>query len=45
MLPETKLEQQVKNDKRRAPRYAKRRAIDQKLRDMQLEKQLQEVWA
>lgn len=45
MIPTTKHEQRIKNDKRGAPRYAQRRQIDQKLRDMQLKKELQEVWS
>lgn len=44
VIPITKHEQRIKNDKRGASRYAKRRNIDQKLRDMQLKKELSEVW-
>lgn len=45
MIPATKHEQRIKNDKRGAARYAKRRNIDQKLRDMQLNRELSEVWS
>ena len=44
MQPITKHERRVQNDQRGADRYARRRHIDQKLRDMQLARQLREAW-
>lgn len=44
MTPVTKNERRILNDQRGAVRYACRRLIDQKLRDMQLKRQLKEVW-
>ncbi|MBY6208731.1 MULTISPECIES: hypothetical protein [Halomonas] len=44
MQPITKHERRVQNDQRGADRYACRRHIDQKLRDMQLARQLREAW-
>lgn len=44
MTPVTKNERRIQNDQRGAFRYASRRLIDQKLRDMQLKKELKEVW-
>lgn len=44
MQPITKNERRIQNDQRGADRYARRRHIDQKLRDMQLARQLREAW-
>ncbi|WP_445157628.1 hypothetical protein [Halomonas sp. E14] len=44
MTPATKHERRIQNDQRGASRYACRRLIDQKLRDMQLKRELREVW-
>ncbi len=44
MSPITKHERRTQNDQRGAIRYACRRLIDQKLRDMQLKRELKEVW-
>ncbi len=44
MTPITKNERRDQNDQRGADRYACRRHIDQKLRDMRLQRELREVW-
>jgi len=44
MSPITKNEKRIQNDQRGAARYANRRRIDQMLRDMQLKRELKEVW-
>lgn len=44
MTPITKHESRDRNDRRAASIYQHRPRIDQKLRDMQLRRELREVW-
>ncbi len=44
MTPITKNERRNQNDQRATSIYRRRRDIDQKLRDMRLQRELREVW-